>query len=82
MASNHKQLFNVPKLGEVAKFGTNYFLSKIIFLAKRECELTTKLAIATSGCYVLPLIHSFESSEYPQKNMDYQRKKYKKESKI
>ena len=32
---------NVPRLQEVANFGTNYFLLKIKILAKRERELTT-----------------------------------------
>ena len=36
---------NVPTLGEVAKFGTDYFRLKIKFLAKRIRELTTKFAI-------------------------------------
>ena len=40
---------NVPVLGEVANFGTNYFLLKIIFLAKREREFTIKFAIARNG---------------------------------
>jgi hypothetical protein len=39
---------NVPALGEVAKFGTDYFQSKIIFLAKRKLEFTTKFAILPS----------------------------------
>jgi hypothetical protein len=42
---------SVPALGEVAKFGTDYFLLKIKILAKRERELTTKFAIARNGCY-------------------------------
>lgn len=29
---------NVPPLGEVANFGTDYFLLKIKILAKRKCE--------------------------------------------
>ena len=41
--------FDVPPLGEVAKFGTNYFLLKIKILAKRERELTTKFAIARTA---------------------------------
>jgi hypothetical protein len=44
---------NVPPLGEVAKFGTDYFLLKIIFLAKRKREFTTKFAILPNGCYGL-----------------------------
>ena len=43
---------NVPALGEVANFGTDYFLLKIKILAKRERELTTKFAIARNGCCV------------------------------
>jgi hypothetical protein len=42
---------NVPALGEVASFGTDYFLLKIIFLAKCEREFTTKFAIAPNACY-------------------------------
>ena len=41
---------NVPTLGAVANFGTDYFLLKIIFLAKREREFTTKFAIAPNVC--------------------------------
>jgi hypothetical protein len=37
-------------LGAVADFGTDYFLLKIIFLAKREREFTTKFAIAPNVC--------------------------------
>jgi hypothetical protein len=37
---------NVLVLGVVASFGTDYFLLKIKFLAKRKRELTTKFAIA------------------------------------
>ncbi|MGZ5511476.1 MAG: hypothetical protein ACXWFC_13545, partial [Nitrososphaeraceae archaeon] len=33
---------NVPALGEVASFGTDYFLLKIKFLAKYKREFTTK----------------------------------------
>ena len=40
---------NVPALGEVANFGTDYFLLKIKFLAKREREFTTKYAIAQNA---------------------------------
>ncbi|MCB6087085.1 hypothetical protein, partial [Flavobacterium psychrophilum] len=36
---------NVPALGEVANFGTDYFLSKIKFLARNKREFTTKFAI-------------------------------------
>ena len=41
---------NVPALGEVANFGTLYFLLKIKFLAKSKREFTTKFAIARNGC--------------------------------
>ena len=40
--------YNVPALGEVANFGTDYFLSKIKFLAKSKREFTTKFAILPS----------------------------------
>ena len=40
---------NVPALGEVANFGTDYFLLKIKFLAKRKREFTTKFAILPNG---------------------------------
>jgi hypothetical protein len=53
--------YNVPALGEVANFGTDYFISSVRpvasgllnykFLAKRKREFTTKLAIARNGCY-------------------------------
>ncbi len=39
---------NVPALGEVANFGTTYFLLKIKFLAKCKREFTTKFAILPS----------------------------------
>ena len=39
-----------PRLASVASFGTDYFLLKIIFLAKREREFTTKFAIAPNVC--------------------------------
>ena len=39
-----------PRLASVANFGTDYFLLKIIFLAKREREFTTKFAIAPNVC--------------------------------
>jgi hypothetical protein len=55
MASSHKQLFsfdfNVPALGEVANFGTDYFLSKIKFLARNKRVFTTKFAILPNACY-------------------------------
>ncbi|AIN75179.1 hypothetical protein FPG3_07205 [Flavobacterium psychrophilum FPG3] len=41
---------NVPALGEVANFGTNYFLLKIKFLAKCKREFTTKFAILPNAC--------------------------------
>jgi hypothetical protein len=41
---------NVPALGEVAKFGTDYFLLKIKNFAERKSEPATKLAIARNGC--------------------------------
>ena len=39
-----------PRLASVASFGTDYFLLKIIFLAKRKREFTTKFAIAPNVC--------------------------------
>ena len=45
-----KILRNVPALGEVAKFGTDYFLLKIKFLAKCKREFTTKFAILPNAC--------------------------------
>jgi hypothetical protein len=42
----------VPALGEVANFGTDYFLSKIKFLAKCKREFTTKFAILPNACCV------------------------------
>jgi hypothetical protein len=45
-----KLVFNVPAHGEVAKFGTDYFLSKIKFLAKCKREFTTKFAILPNAC--------------------------------
>ena len=42
---------NVPALGEVANFGTDYFLSKIKFLAKCKRVFTTKFAILPNACY-------------------------------
>jgi len=44
---------NVPALGEVANFGTDYFLLKIKFLAKHKREFTTKFAILPNACYVM-----------------------------
>ena len=41
---------DVPALGEVAKFGTDYFLSKIKFLARNKREFTTKFAILPNAC--------------------------------
>jgi hypothetical protein len=42
---------NVLALGEVASFGTDYFLSKIKFLARNKRELTTKFAILPNACW-------------------------------
>ena len=42
---------NVPALGKVANFGTDYFLLKIKFLAKCKREFTTKFAILPNACY-------------------------------
>ena len=42
--------YNVPALGEVANFGTDYFLSKIKFLARNKREFTTKFAILPNAC--------------------------------
>ena len=39
------------RLASVASFGTDYFLLKIIFLAKRKREFTTKFAIAPNVCW-------------------------------
>jgi hypothetical protein len=41
---------NVPALGEVANFGTDYFLSKIKILARSKRVFTTKFAILPNGC--------------------------------
>jgi len=41
---------NVPALGEVANFGTDYFLLKIKFLARNKPKFTTKFAILPNGC--------------------------------
>ena len=46
-----KLFANVPALGEVANFGTDYFLLKIKILAKRKREFTTKFAILPNACY-------------------------------
>ena len=45
-----KVTYNVPALGEVANFGTDYFLSKIKFLAKCKRVFTTKFAILPNAC--------------------------------
>jgi hypothetical protein len=42
--------YNVPALGEVANFGTDYFLSKIKFLARNKREFTAKFAILPNAC--------------------------------
>jgi len=44
------RFYNVPALGEVANFGTDYFLSKIKFLARNKREFTTKFAILPNAC--------------------------------
>ena len=44
---------NVWPLGEVANFGTDYFLSKIKFLARNKRVFTTKFAILPNACYGL-----------------------------
>ena len=41
---------NVPALGEVASFGTDYFLLKIKFLAKYKLVFTAKFAILPNAC--------------------------------
>ncbi|KIX22679.1 hypothetical protein SY27_02325 [Flavobacterium sp. 316] len=41
---------NVPVLGEVESFGTDYFLLKIKFLAKCKRVFTTKFAIFPNAC--------------------------------
>ena len=43
--------YNVPALGEVASFGTDYFLSKIKFLARNKRVFTTKFAILPNACW-------------------------------
>jgi hypothetical protein len=48
-----KEVFSqpdVPALGEVANFGTDYFLLKIKFLAKNKREFTSKFAILPNAC--------------------------------
>jgi len=50
---------NVPALGEVANFGTDYFLSKVKFLARNKCEFTTKFAILPNACYQQLFIWQF-----------------------
>jgi hypothetical protein len=41
---------NVPALGKVANFGTDYFLLKIKFLAKSKRVFPTKFGILSNGC--------------------------------
>jgi hypothetical protein len=41
---------NVSALGEVANFGTDYFLSKIKFLARNKGVFTTKFAMLPNAC--------------------------------
>lgn len=48
-----------PRLASVANFGTDYFLLKIKFLAKREREFTTKFAIAPNVCWLTFLFKVF-----------------------
>ena len=48
--SGGNMLHNVPALGEVANFGTDYFLSKIKFLARNKRVFTTKFAILPNAC--------------------------------
>ena len=50
---------NVPALGEVANFGTDYFLSKIKFLARNKREFTTKFAILPNACYAFGFYSNF-----------------------
>src|SRR5690554_2588211 len=38
------------RFSSVANFGTNYFLSKIKFLARNKREFTTKFAILPNAC--------------------------------
>jgi hypothetical protein len=45
-----KMTHNVPALGEVANFGTDYFLSNIQFLARNKREFTAKFAILPNAC--------------------------------
>ena len=40
------------------------FSTKIIFLAKRERELTTKFAILPNGCYMMPVFLSCTASVF------------------
>ena len=53
--------FDVPALGEVAKFGTDYFLLKIKFLAKCKREFTTKFAIESNLYYSPQCKYSFNA---------------------
>ncbi len=54
---------NVPALGEVAKFGTDYFLLKIKFLAKCKRVFTTKFAILPNACcafgFIMDIVLNF-----------------------
>ena len=59
---------NVPALGEVANFGTDYFLSKIKFLAKYKREFTTKFAILPNACYAFGFL--FITISYSSKKTD------------
>ena len=51
--THEKIAYNVPALGEVASYGTDYFLLKIKFLAKCERVFTTKFAILPNACYLM-----------------------------
>ncbi|MBQ0910051.1 hypothetical protein KBJ98_15175, partial [Flavobacterium sp. F-328] len=57
----------VPALGEVANFGTDYFLSKIKFLARNKREFTTKSQSCQTPvvcCVYLNFSNSIASSKY------------------
>jgi hypothetical protein len=58
LLSSFKMPYNVPALGEVANFGTDYFLSKIKFLARNKRVFTTKFAILPNACY-MPFLSDF-----------------------
>ncbi len=50
----------MPRLGEVAKYGTDYFLLNYKFLAKRKLEFTTELAITPNRCYWLVVLSKLQ----------------------